>query len=218
MRLALAAALTAFASASSPAAAPDLPAAYASASDEVRESLADLRGLPPFEDEADEDLPSVDADAEPRAFRPVSAGLYRSAQPSRGNLGWLARFGVRTILDLRDPVSAKLEKWAAAKAGIRVESVPMSGLRAPSFKTVDRALSVLTDPRLPRPLLVHCLHGQDRTGLVVAAYRVVVEGSPPATAAAEAQGFGCCHTVTKDLEGFLTRYLRHRAGSRRRAP
>lgn len=216
MRLALAAVLLAAPGFAQAPSSQELPRAYATAAGAVRNAFADMRGAAPFEDEPYEGVESQDADEAPRGFLLVSPGLYRSAQPKSGNLGWLARFGVKTILDLRDPVSGKLERWEAGKVGIGVESVPMSGISSPSFEQVDRALAVLTDPSLPRPLLVHCLHGQDRTGLVVAAYRAAIEGVDPATAAAEAQGLGCCHTVTSDLEGFLVRYLRHRAQSKRR--
>ena len=42
----------------------------------------------------------------------------------------------------------------------------------------------------PKPLLVHCEHGQDRTGLVVATYRVMTCGWTKAKAMDEALGFG----------------------------
>jgi hypothetical protein len=42
----------------------------------------------------------------------------------------------------------------------------------------------------PKPLLVHCQHGQDRTGLVIAAYRVAVCKWPKQVAMAEALSFG----------------------------
>jgi protein-tyrosine phosphatase len=211
MRAVLAAVLFAAPAVAQAPASSELPRAFACAASAIPNAFADMRGAAPFEDEDYPAVESEDADVAPRGFGLVSPGLCRSAQPKRGNLRWLADYGVKTILDLRDPVSAKLERWEAGKVGIEVKSVPMSGISAPSFEQVDRALEVLTDPALPRPLLVHCLHGEDRTGLVVAAYRAAIEGVDPATAAAEAQGLGCCHTVTSDLQGFLVRYLRHRA-------
>ncbi|MDE2489650.1 MAG: tyrosine-protein phosphatase [Elusimicrobia bacterium] len=184
--------------------------AYRTAKGGLGDPLTSARGRPPYEDEGPEGVEARDADAAPDRFRAVAPGLYRSAQPGRHNLAWLARFGMKTILDLRDPYTAKLERWEAWLVGIRGENVAMSGIFEPSFAQVDRALAVLTDPRTPRPILVHCLHGQDRTGVVIAAYRVAVQGWPPARAAAEAQSLGCCHLVTDDLKGFLVRYLRHR--------
>ena len=52
-------------------------------------------------------------------------------------------------------------------------------------------LKIATDPKR-QPLLVHCRHGADRTGTMVAAYRVVVQGWSKDQALAEMQegGFG----------------------------
>jgi hypothetical protein len=41
-----------------------------------------------------------------------------------------------------------------------------------------------------KPVLVHCQHGQDRTGLVIAAYRVNVHGWSKGQAMSEALAFG----------------------------
>jgi protein-tyrosine phosphatase len=50
-------------------------------------------------------------------------------------------------------------------------------MRAEHIVTEDvvAALRVMTDPAA-QPVLVHCKHGSDRTGVVVAAYRIVVQG------------------------------------------
>jgi protein tyrosine/serine phosphatase len=82
----------------------------------------------------------------------------------------------------------------------------MDGSQMPSVEEVDRALAVLLDPAR-RPVLVHCAHGEERTGAVIAAYRVVAEGWDPAAAEAEALelGFGF-----DDLRDFLVRYREHR--------
>lgn len=186
-----------------------LTGSYHAALNIVDGIFATMPGGPLFPDETAEGPAPENMDAAPHGFRLVSPGLYRSAQPSLENIGWLSGFGMATLLDLRDPITAALERRAAERAGIGVKSVPMSGLWAPTFKELDRALAVLTDPATPRPILVHCFHGQDRTGAVIAAYRVIVEGVSPAQAAAEAQGFGCCHLVTRNLRGLLERYRRH---------
>jgi hypothetical protein len=44
--------------------------------------------------------------------------------------------------------------------------------------------------RAPRPVLVHCQHGEDRTGLVIAAYRVTTLGWDYRAAWNEALGYG----------------------------
>ena len=191
--------------------AADLSGAYDSASRAVRISFIGRIDAWPYPDEKTAEK-IVDAYAAPRRFHAVAPGLYRSGQPSRKNLAWLADHGIKSILDLRDPFTATLERVEGALDGIAVHSVPMSGLWQPSFKEIDRAMAVLTDPATPKPILVHCLNGQDRTGVVIAAYRVVAQGQSPERAAAEAKSFGCCHLVTFDLVRLLKRYRRHALG------
>jgi protein tyrosine/serine phosphatase len=84
----------------------------------------------------------------------------------------------------------------------------MDGTQMPSVEEVDRALEVVLDAS-KRPVLVHCAHGEERTGAVIAAYRVVAEGWDPAAAEKEALdlGFGF-----DDLAEFLVRYREHRSG------
>jgi protein tyrosine/serine phosphatase len=61
-----------------------------------------------------------------------------------------------------------------AKDSLKLYHVPMSvwGLRD---DRVLEALRVMADPA-NRPLMIHCRHGSDRTGALVALYRVVVQG------------------------------------------
>jgi protein tyrosine phosphatase (PTP) superfamily phosphohydrolase (DUF442 family) len=140
----------------------------------------------------------------------VSSGLYRSPRPKPNSYARLKALGIKTILNLQSRGAASDERRLAAPFKIDVVNVPMSGLAQPSFAQLDSALRVLTTA--PRPILVHCLHGQDRTGVVVAAYRVVVEGKSPSDAVREASSLHCCHLVSSDLTGLLTRYRAYRLG------
>src|SRR5262245_46594446 len=64
----------------------------------------------------------------------------------------------------------------------------MSGRRV-TRDQVAAFLAVVTDPSR-RPVLVHCREGRDRTGALVAAYRIAIEGWPRERAIAEMNGFG----------------------------
>jgi protein tyrosine phosphatase (PTP) superfamily phosphohydrolase (DUF442 family) len=135
----------------------------------------------------------------------VAPGIFRSAQPDAAALRALRQRGLRTVVVLRTKVPQE-EREAAARLGLELVHVPMDGAQMPSLEEVDRALSALLDAS-KRPVLVHCAHGEERTGAVIAAYRVVADGWEPAAAEAEALalGFGF-----DDLAEFLVRYRDHR--------
>lgn len=109
----------------------------------------------------------------------VTAHLYRSAQPTAEGMRSAEDLGIRTVLNLRafhsdDDLAEgtgltlmrlKINTWAMDEEEI------LTGLRM-----ILRA----------KPLvLVHCQHGADRTGTLLAAYRMVVQGWPREEAIAE---------------------------------
>lgn len=187
------------------ASAPELGAAHSQATALVRASRAAL------EDPGTRRTPDADADVEPLEalgnFHEVAPGLYRSAQPSRDGYKQLRALGVKTLLTLKD--NGAQEREQAGAEGLAVENVPMGGFSQPSFEQVDAALAIVNDPA-KRPLLVHCQYGKDRTGFVIASYRVTVEGWTEAKAADEAKTHGCCFAPFGDLEKFLQGYRAHR--------
>src|SRR5262245_10156523 len=134
----------------------------------------------------------------------VAPGIFRSAQPDSGELREAKERGVRTVVVLRSNVPAD-ERAAAERLGLELVHVPMDGSQMPSIEEVDTALTVLLNAS-KRPVLVHCAHGEERTGAVIAAYRVIAQGWDPAAAEAEALelGFGF-----DDLRDFLVRYREH---------
>jgi protein tyrosine phosphatase (PTP) superfamily phosphohydrolase (DUF442 family) len=155
--------------------------------------------------------PDADSDIEPLEalgnFHEVAPGLYRSAQPSREGYKQLKALGVKTLLSLKD--NGAREREEAGAEGLAVENVPMGGFSQPSFEQVDQALAIIADPA-KRPLLVHCQYGKDRTGFVLASYRVIVERVDEAKAVAEAKSYGCCFAPFGDLTKFLKDYRAHR--------
>jgi protein tyrosine/serine phosphatase len=99
-------------------------------------------------------------------FFQVSAELYRSKQVDPKHIPDLKRLGIRTILDLRynHEDSKKFEA-----AGFTLVRYPLKAgsVTAQDLKTILRQVRAV-----PKPVLVHCWHGSDRTGFVVAGYRI----------------------------------------------
>lgn len=110
----------------------------------------------------------VEAASLPNLHR-VTPMIYRSAQPEAGADASINALGIRTVISLRfsrdDPslfpdvqrIHAPIESWDVDHDEILI------------------ALRALIDPA-NQPVLLHCRHGADRTGTVIAAYRMVVEG------------------------------------------
>jgi protein tyrosine phosphatase (PTP) superfamily phosphohydrolase (DUF442 family) len=116
----------------------------------------------------------------------VSARLYRSAQPSAAGFREVAARGITTVLNLR---AFHTDDREAAGSGLALQRVPMHAFSLGEEELV-RALRVIREA--PGPVLVHCLHGADRTGTVVALYRIVEQGWSREAAIAEMTegGFG----------------------------
>ncbi len=129
----------------------------------------------------------------------VSDTLYRSAQPTAAGMLNLRRLGVKTVVSLRAFHSDRAD---TQKAGLGYEHIFMKTWH-PEAEDVVRFLKIATDPARS-PVLVHCQHGADRTGTLVAIYRVVVQGWTKRAAIDEMTGGGFgFHTVWKNLPPWI---------------
>jgi protein tyrosine/serine phosphatase len=132
----------------------------------------------------------------------VTPTFYRSAQPLKAGFPKLAGdgLGVKTVVNLRAFHSdAKLAK----STDLRLVSVPINTW---NIKTTDvvRALAEIRRAEASGPVLLHCLHGADRTGLVTAMYRMIYQGWTKADAEAEMrQGNFGYHAVWGNIPRFI---------------
>ncbi len=120
----------------------------------------------------------------------VSPFLYRSGQPTEQGLKRLAEMGIRTIIDLRGSgPRARKEQALAHALGLRYVNVPLSNLTRPREAQITRIFEIIADPE-SHPVLVHCRKGEDRTGVVIAIYRILCEGWDAERAYREMRQFG----------------------------
>ena len=104
-------------------------------------------------------------------FGKINESLYRGAQPDAEGIQNLKRLGIKTIINLRMTGDVwKGEEAEARASGILYTNLPMKGLGRPTDEQVAQALSLINT--LPSPVFVHCQHGCDRTGTVIACYRM----------------------------------------------
>lgn len=123
-------------------------------------------------------------------FHRVNDGLYRGAQPRPEGLQRLAALGVKTILNLRAADErSRAEEREAHAAGLRYFNIPMQGLDRPKDDQVERALALIND-EANQPIFVHCKRGADRTGTVIAIYRITHDGWSGEEALREAKRYG----------------------------
>jgi protein-tyrosine phosphatase len=128
-----------------------------------------LLGLPVFA-ASSESVPGIGN------FHQVNEHVYRGAQPTEEGFKYLAKIGVKTILDLRENDARTIgEKRMVAEAGMQYVNVPMTGLTPPTEQETSKVLALLEDES-GGPVFVHCKEGKDRTGAVIAAYRIDHDG------------------------------------------
>ncbi|TCR76697.1 tyrosine-protein phosphatase [Rhizobium sp. BK376] len=122
-------------------------------------------------------------------FHPVIEGeLYRSAQPTADELAAYVRaHRIRTIINLRGthPGTPWYDDEVAMADGLGVEHVDfgLSASKVVSAQQIDQLVTVMESA--PRPILVHCQSGADRSGLVSALFVRRIAGMDERTAQAQ---------------------------------
>jgi protein tyrosine phosphatase (PTP) superfamily phosphohydrolase (DUF442 family) len=104
-------------------------------------------------------------------FYKVSDELYRGAQPEKAGFQELKKMGIRTVVNLR---SFHSDRDNIEKIGFAYEHIYAKAWH-PEDKEIVRFLRIVGDKKRT-PVFVHCQHGADRTGIMVAAYRIAICG------------------------------------------
>lgn len=125
-----------------------------------------------------------------RNFGKVNDHLYRGGEPELVGLQELGAMGVKVDIDLREAgEGTKVEEQAAKKLGMKYINIPFPPLSAPPTPLVERVLALLTGSNTD-PVFVHCRRGKDRTGTVIACYRIQHDGWDNKRALEEAKEYG----------------------------
>jgi tyrosine-protein phosphatase SIW14 len=137
-------------------------------------------------------------------FHQVNEHIYRGAQPTAEGWRSLANLGVKTVIDLRreDEHSANTEARAVETAGMRYVNVPMNGILAPEGEDISKVLALLDSGK---PTFVHCKQGKDRTGTVIACYRMLHDHWQNKKALKEAESYGM-HWFEFGMKHYIQNY------------
>jgi len=140
-------------------------------------------------------------------FYRVNEHFYRGGQPGPGGIKKLGELGVKAIVNLRgeDDVSRAEEREAAA-AHIRYFKVPMAGVGRPTDAEISKVMAII-DNSENWPVFIHCKHGCDRTGTVVACYRISHDHWDGEKATAEAKKFGMSW-IEVGMRGYISDYYK----------
>ena len=136
-------------------------------------------------------------------FYKIEDGLYRGGYPTQQGLKNLKQIGVKTIIDFRNHgKDVSQEKRYAKALGTKYINIPFGFLRTPPEDAqIKNFLEVVKDSK-NRPVFIHCQHGTDRTGMMVATYRIAAQGWSCQKAYQEAKSLGF-HSFYIPMRNFI---------------
>jgi tyrosine-protein phosphatase SIW14 len=115
-------------------------------------------------------------------FHQVDADLYRGGRPRPRAYPKLAELGIRTIINLEEPEYAEREKSALDELNATLKPEQRIGFISFPIAQTEIAGTGVPHERLQdlfqqikdakKPIFLHCYHGKDRTGAIVAIYRM----------------------------------------------
>lgn len=126
-------------------------------------------------------------------FAKVEDGVYRGGQPTEAGWHYLKILGVHNVIKLNE--ESESSDNSAWTNGIWVAYLPINLQQQIGFEEMPENFSL--GWQSSTPLFIHCQHGQDRTGLFVALWRVKVDGWSKADAEKEM----LAHGFHKELRG-----------------
>ena len=119
-------------------------------------------------------------------FHPITDGeAYRSAQMNGETLeNHIKEYGIKSVLNLRGDEAESPwyqdEIKISEKNHVAHYNVALSAEREPSAEDAQKLMKVFNEA--PRPILIHCKAGADRSGLVAAMWKVAVDKEPKSEA------------------------------------
>ena len=146
--------------------------------------------------------PSASPDGIPN-FAHVTDTLYRGGQPSLAGFGTLQQMGVGIVVNFRNERGENAsEKRYVESLGIKYVAIPWSGHQKPSDSQIVEFLDLVrANPQTK--IFVHCQRGADRTGTMIAAYRIAVQHETAAQAVSEMYRFHYNHFWLPQLERYV---------------
>lgn len=154
---------------------------------------------------------SDDLDSPIRNFCVVTPGvLWRAEAPTRRDAQWLVAHRVGTVVSLELDVRSSFEAVhldnGPAHSIVYFRIGDFSAVQVLTHRHLDehvaKVLAIIE--KAPKPVLISCRAGVDRTGIIAAAYRMLIQGMSSKSAIAELEGF---HSPWNPLNAHYVRGL-----------
>lgn len=143
-----------------------------------------------------------------RNFSQVEPYLFRGGQPVKEGFFALKEMGVRTVISLRwGKKVIAAEKAAVEDLGMKFISIPLNYWNLPKQETVDMFLALIDD-EANHPIYVHCFHGSDRTGILLAIFRMFRQGWSFSQSYDEMRKFGFHRFRLQNFKWWLRKFSR----------
>lgn len=107
-------------------------------------------------------------------FAQVNEHYYRGSQPTAEQFAELKRFGIKTVIDLREDFK-KDEEASVRDLGMQFFRIPLKTRVAATEEQTAFFLGLVNDPK-NWPVYVHCKGGRHRTGAMTGIYRITHDG------------------------------------------
>ncbi len=122
----------------------------------------------------DRDRKKDSEEVEVKNFGRVNDHIFRGSQPDDEEYQQLALRGIKTVIDLREDAKIKA-RILSEKAGLKYINLPLKAKQPPTKEESDRFLMLVND-QANWPVYVHCAGGRHRTGVLIAVYRMEIDG------------------------------------------
>jgi protein tyrosine/serine phosphatase len=113
-------------------------------------------------------------DTDVKNFGKINDHIYRGGQPDEDDYKKLATIGIKTVIDLREHPEGYARRLTE-DAGMRYINIGLNDKRAPTDAESNYFLQLVNDEN-NWPVFVHCAGGRHRTGVLLAVYRMEVDG------------------------------------------
>jgi len=139
-------------------------------------------------------------------FAQVSETLFRGAQPKKNGYAELKKLGVELVVSFREhPQQISQERRAVEGQGMRFISIPWESFAPASNAQVAEFLELLrANPG--RKIFVHCRRGAERTGVMLAAFRIAAQQWTPQQALDEMERFGFRGLFFRHLKKYVRNF------------